>query len=133
MNKLFCFSAPGQPEQVEVTVLSPKLIQVTWQAPKYFGNGVIGYEVYYNKSTVAMDTTISVGDQTFGHDIRHLRPFTYYQVQVAAQSYGVTGPKSFAKVVQTMEDGKPRFARLGKLSLNFSSSSFVFRDNLLHP
>lgn len=107
INKLcFRFSAPGQPEQVKVTVLSPRSIQVTWQAPKYSGNGVIGYEVYYNKTTAVMDTTTPVDDQTFGQEIRHLRPYTYYQVQVAATSYGVTGPKSFAKVVQTLEDGK---------------------------
>ena len=67
---------------------------------------MIGYEVSYNKSTAAMDTTTSVGDQTFGQEIRHLRPYTYYQVQVAAKSYGVTGPKSFVKIVQTLEDGK---------------------------
>jgi len=89
-----------------VTVLSSQLIQVTWQAPKYSGNGVIGYEVYYNKSTAAKETMITVGDQTFGQEIRHLRPYTYYQVQVAAKSYGVTGPKSFAKVVRTLEDSK---------------------------
>ncbi|XP_020616069.1 receptor-type tyrosine-protein phosphatase delta-like [Orbicella faveolata] len=47
---------------------------------------------------------ITVGDQTFGQEIRHLRPYTYYQVQVAVKSYGITGPKSFAKVVQTLED-----------------------------
>lgn len=87
-------------------VISPRSIQVTWQVPKYVGNGVIGYEVHYNKSTAAMDTTMSVGDQRFGQEIRHLRPYTYYQVQVAAKSYGVTGPKSFVKVVQTLEDGK---------------------------
>ena len=67
---------------------------------------MIGYEVYYNKSTADMDTTIPVDDQTFGQEIRHLSPYTYYQVQVAATSYGVTGPKSFAKLVQTLEDSK---------------------------
>lgn len=88
-------------------VLSPWSIQVTWQTPRYTGNGVIGYDVYYNKSTAATDTTISVGDLTFGKEIKHLRPYTYYQVQVAVKSlYGLTGPKSFVKVVQTLEDGK---------------------------
>ena len=67
---------------------------------------MIGYEVYYNKSTADMDTTITVADVTFGQEIRDLRPYTYYQVQVAARSYGLTGPKSFVKVVQTLEDGK---------------------------
>lgn len=89
-----------------MTVLSPRLIQVTWQAPKYSGDSVIGYEVSYNQSTAAKDTTIVVGEDTFGQEIRDLTPYTYYQVQVAAKSFGITGPKSFAKVVQTLEDGK---------------------------
>lgn len=102
----FCLSAPGQPEQVKVIVLSPRTIQITWQAPRYTGNGVIGYEVYYNKTTADMDTTITVSDRTLGQEIRDLRPYSHYQVQVAARSYGLTGPKSFVEVVQTLEDGK---------------------------
>ncbi len=53
-----------------------------------------------------MDTTITVSDVTFGQEIRDLRPYTFYQVQVAAKSYILTGPKSFVKVVQTLEDGE---------------------------
>ena len=67
---------------------------------------MIGYEVHYNKTTADMDTIIPVSDRTLGKEIRDLRPFTYYQVQVAAKSYGLTGPKSFVEVVQTLEDGK---------------------------
>ncbi|KAJ7372550.1 hypothetical protein OS493_019059 [Desmophyllum pertusum] len=96
--------APGQPGEVKVIVLSPRAIQVTWQAPRYIGEGVLGYEVYYNKSTAGMDTSITVGDNTFGQEIRDLSPYTYYQVQVAAKSYVPIGPMSFVKVVQTMED-----------------------------
>jgi len=33
----------------------------------------------------------------------------------------------------TLEGATSRFAHLEKLSLNFSSSSFVIRVNLLHP
>lgn len=100
------FSAPGQPEKVKVTVLSPTSIQVTWQAPKYTGNGIFGYEVHYNKSSADMDERIDVAETVLGQEIRHLRPYTYYQVQVAVKSDVHVGPMSFLKVVQTLEDGK---------------------------
>ena len=102
---LIYFSAPGQPQNVRVEVLSPRSIQVTWKAPRYTGNGIYGYDVYYNKSSTGIETTKTVADDVLGYEIRGLQPHTYYRVQVAARS-GDTGPKSFAKVVQTIEDGK---------------------------
>ena len=36
-------------------------------------------------------------------------------------------------VTRSIEGAKSRVAHLEKLSLNFSSSSFVIRVNLLHP
>lgn len=96
--------APGQPEKVEVTVLSPRSIQVTWQPPKYDGNGVYGYAIYCNKSSADKDGHISVSEEVFGEQITNLRPYTYYKVQVAVKSDTHTGPMSFAKVVQTLED-----------------------------
>ena len=53
-----------------------------------------------------MDQTINVIEGVLGQVIRNLRPYQYYQVQVAAKSDVHTGPMSFVKVVQTLEDGK---------------------------
>lgn len=108
------FLAPGQPEDIEVTVLTPRGIQVTWKPPKYEGNGVFGYEIHYNKSSPNTDETISVTELVLGREIRGLRPYRYYKVQVVAKSAPHDGPRSFAKVVRTSEDGeslsKPRNA-----------------------
>ncbi|XP_067028665.1 receptor-type tyrosine-protein phosphatase delta-like isoform X2 [Acropora muricata] len=95
--------APGQPEAIQVTVLTPRVIHVSWKPPKYKGNGVFGYEIHYNKSSRGIDETISVTELVLGREIRDLRPYTYYKVQVVATSIPHDGPRSFAKVVRTSE------------------------------
>lgn len=95
--------APGQPENVEVIVLTPRAIKITWRPPKYEGNGVFGYEIYYNKSHSDMDETISVPEFVLGREIRDLRPYTYYKVQIVVKSVPHDGPMSFVKIVQTSE------------------------------
>lgn len=100
------FLAPGQPEAIQVTVLTPRVIHVTWKPPKYEGNGVFGYEIHYNKSSSGIDETITVTELEFGREVRDLRPYTYYKVQVVAKSAPHDGPRSFAKVVRTSEAGE---------------------------
>ena len=104
VNEFFFSSAPGQPKNVRVKVLSPRSIQVTWKAPTYTGNGIYVYEVYCNKSRNTVNT-YTVANDVFAYEIRELHPHTNYRIQVAARSSDV-GPLSFAKVVKTLEDGK---------------------------
>lgn len=104
VNEFFFSSAPGQPKNVRVKVLSPRSIQVTWKAPTFIGNGIYVYEVYCNKSRSTVNT-YTVANDVFAYEIRGLHPHTNYRIQVAARSSDV-GPLSFAKVVKTLEDGK---------------------------
>ena len=90
-------------------MLSAVAIQVTWRPPKYVGNGVFGYEVHYNKSSTNMDQMIPVSESVLGQEIRDLRPYTNYKVQVAVKSDTHNGPMSFVKFVQTLEAGKYRY------------------------
>ena len=106
LTSVVSFLAPGQPEAIQVTVLTPRVIHVTWKPPKYKGNGVFGYKIHYNKSSRGIDETISVTELVLGREIRDLRPYTYYKVQVVATSIPHNGPRSFAKVVRTSEAGE---------------------------
>ena len=90
-------------------MLSAVAIRITWQPPKYVGNGIFGYEVHYNKSSTNMDQMIPVSESVLGQEIRDLRPYTNYKVQVAVKSDTHIGPMSFVKFVQTLEAGKYRY------------------------
>ena len=67
---------------------------------------MFGYKIHYNKSSRGIDETISVTELVLGREIRDLRPYTYYKVQVVATSIPHNGPRSFAKVVRTSEAGE---------------------------
>ena len=83
---------------------SSTAIVATWERPLYRGNGIFGYEIYYNKSSKDMDTNVAAID-TFNKNIMGLRPFTYYKIGVAAKSDKGVGPVSFSVIARTQEDG----------------------------
>ena len=128
------FLAPGQPEAIQVTVLTPRVIHVTWKPPKYKGNGVFGYEIHYNKSSRGIDETISVTELVLGREIRDLRPYTYYKVQVVATSIPRNGPRSFAKVVRTSEAGESCIIEVAECTIIFewrTSRTTILRERTL--
>ncbi|XP_048580737.1 tyrosine-protein phosphatase Lar isoform X2 [Nematostella vectensis] len=94
---------PGQPRSVQLSVLSSTAIRVTWSPPRYPGDGIFGYDVYYNKSKQDMDTVIGAF-QMNTKEIMGLTPYTVYKVAVAAKSDKGVGPMSFVLTARTDED-----------------------------
>ena len=111
-------------------MLSPTAIQVTWQAPKYTGNGIFSYEIHYNKSSA--DEIMTVAESVLRQEITNLRPYTYYKVQVAVKSDKLSGPMSFAKVVQTWEDGKCNKQHSYSDQLCLFNKEKLYKNGLFH-
>lgn len=98
-------SVPGQPRGVRVEVLSSTAIRATWNRPLYKGRGIFAYEVFYNKTSSAMDSNEEARG-TLTKEIQGLEPHKYYGIAVAAVSDRGVGAMSFKVTVRTFEDGK---------------------------
>ena len=116
---------PGQPRGVRVEVLTSTSMRVTWSRPLYKGRGIFAYEVFYNKTSPAMDSNEEARN-TLTKVIHGLQPYKHYGVAVAAKSDRGVGPMSFAVAVRTFEDGKKL-----RLSAHFPSCPSHNWDNCL--
>ena len=101
--------APSDPQNVKTRVLSSTAVEVSWSKPIFNGGGqgIIGYDVYYNFSSDNLDTKIDI--QSPGNrkkKVTGLRPYTAYKFAVAAKTDAGSGPTSFQKVAKTFEDGR---------------------------
>ena len=67
------------------------------------GGPITGYRLRYSNGTSIVNTTAEENRQ---HVLTGLTPFTSYSVQVAAVSYGGTGPYSTPLTVETLQDSE---------------------------
>lgn len=104
-SHILLFSVPGQPHGVRLIVASSTSIHISWHEPQDLGDGIFGYEVYYNKSSKDMDTNVGASNG-LNKNIMGLTPYTVYKFGVAAKSDKGIGPMSFAVTARTREDGK---------------------------
>lgn len=130
MNQTLTFETsqgpPNPPKDLEVLVLSPKSLQVSWKAVNSFD---VSYEVHYMVENVINVTKISNTmvpkrirkfQSTQSVTIKDLDPNTEYHVWIEARNSDGKVTKSSVKVVSTMQPPNlvqllnkgPRFMRL---------------------
>lgn len=104
------FPAPGTPNIVSVTPLSPSSLRVQWTSPT---NGVNGYEVSYSPvegaescDGVPGGAVMVEGANTFTHMLTSLEAYTEYSVTVRARGADGLGPPSTPGTGRTTADGK---------------------------
>ena len=105
------------PTDVTVEVLNSTRIQVSWGYPEIPRGNITGYMIFTNTTengqvNITLETLNDMSDQT--HVFSGLRPFTYYEFEVAAFAETPEqthfGRPSEPIVIQTAEDSKAAFA-----------------------
>lgn len=103
-RNLFFFSAPGQPQMFQVTVISSTSVRMGWALPSETNGIIRGFKVRYEKAGTTSSKNIP-GTTTLSYVVTGLDKCTQYSFRILAYTVK-DGP--YTSVVQktTAEDGR---------------------------
>ena len=91
---------------MKTKVLSSSAVQVSWSKPIFNGGGqgIIGYEIYYNVSNLVNNKVNVQSPDDYSKKVTGLTPYTTYKFTVAAKTDAGSGPISTSIFAETFED-----------------------------
>ncbi|XP_057294079.1 receptor-type tyrosine-protein phosphatase S-like isoform X2 [Hydractinia symbiolongicarpus] len=93
-------SPAGPPKDIKVDSKTSSSITLTWNQPEKPNGKILKYIVSYRTTNIREPLSKDVSSNT-KYTIEDLNPNTYYEVQVACESEGGTGPYSVGSRIQT--------------------------------
>ena len=123
---IFALAAPsGPPRNISITSTTSTSFTLSW-VPPLEPNGIIqGYDVQYYESLKPNEKNIIENLKGSAHTIKELQPWRDYEIRVACQSSGGTGPFSDPVKHRTDPGGRRLFVLL--YSANWQVASSLLR------